>query len=663
MSNRLAGETSPYLRQHADNPVDWYPWGEEAVGRARREGRPILLSIGYSACHWCHVMAHESFEDEATAAVMNRLFVNIKVDREERPDLDHIYQAAHQLLIQRAGGWPLTMFLTPAGVPFFGGTYFPRSSRYGLPAFVPLLEKIAEVWREQREAIEAQNESLLAALAETLPKPGVQAADFDSGPIRAARERLEAQFDSRWGGFGGAPKFPRVSDLALLLASPEGRHRDLVVLTLRRMAEGGIFDQLGGGFFRYSVDARWNIPHFEKMLYDNGLLLGLYADAWALFHDPLFKRVAEMTAGWALREMRSPEGGFYSALDADSEGEEGRYYVWTKEELHAVLDDAEFAAFAPAYGLAGAPNFEGKFWHLWLVAGDPGGEVLERGRVKALAARQRRIRPGCDDKILAGWNGLLAEGLLRAGRRLERPAWIAAGQETLDFVRRVLWSEGRLLVTCKAGRARLNAYLDDHAFLLSACLESLQALFRPADLDFAVALGDALLDRYEDREDGGFFFTSSDHEHLVHRPKIAQDGATPAGNGVAAMALQRLSALTGDMRYAWAAERTLALYYPRLSEAPEGSASLLAALGERLRPSPLVAVRGPRAEVDVWRHGLSEESPRSALVLLLPNDVENLPATLAKPMADHVNAWVCEGVNCMPPIDSLEVLREWFSMR
>ncbi|HJW27193.1 MAG TPA: thioredoxin domain-containing protein [Rhodocyclaceae bacterium] len=661
MPNRLAAETSPYLRQHADNPVDWYPWGEEALERARREDRPILLSIGYSACHWCHVMAHESFEDRETAAVMNRLFVNIKVDREERPDLDHIYQTAHQMLAQRAGGWPLTMFLTPAGVPFYGGTYFPKVARYGLPDFVDLLERVSEAWHAQREAIEAQNESMLAALAQTLPEPASARGDFDAKPVDEALKLLEKQFDSQWGGFGGAPKFPHVPDLALLLASPESRHRDMVALTLRRMAEGGIFDQLGGGFFRYSVDAQWNIPHFEKMLCDNGLLLGLYADAWAVFREPLFKEVAEATGEWVLREMRAPGGGLYSALDADSEGEEGRFYVWDKAELQALLDDREFAVFSATYGLAGPPNFEGESWHLRVTARLPEADILGRARAKAFAARERRVRPGCDDKVLASWNGLMAAGLLRAGRRLGREDWVVAGQDTLDFVRRTLWRDGRLQATAKDGRAHLNAYLDDHAFLLAACLESLQARFRRADFDFAVTLGNALLERFEDKAAGAFYFTSHDHEQLVHRSKIGHDAATPAGNGVAALALQRLSALTGEMRYGQAAERTLAVYYPQLQAAPAGSASLLAALQEWVGQPLVIVVRGGQEQLEPWRRRLSGVFIPNATVLTLPGAMSDLPPTLDKPRAERVNAWVCEGVNCLPPIDDLDELLERFS--
>src|SRR5690242_20942870 len=361
MPNRLAGETSPYLQQHAGNPVDWRPWNEEALALSRREDRPILLSIGYSACHWCHVMAHESFEDPAVAEVMNRLFVNIKVDREERPDLDQIYQTAHQMIAQRPGGWPLTMFLTPEGAPFFGGTYFPKAARHGLPGFPDLCERIAAIWRERQADIAAQNAALEEAFSRLLPRSHAERAQLSAAVIGELVGELRAAFDAQWGGFGGAPKFPHVPDLELCL-----RHGapDITQVTLTRMCEGGVFDQLGGGFYRYSVDAQWMIPHFEKMLYDNGPLLGLLADGWLVTREPLYRSVAAETAQWILREMQSAEGGYYSSLDADSDHEEGKFYVWTPEEVRALLSADEYRAVARCFGLDRPANFEGRFWHL-----------------------------------------------------------------------------------------------------------------------------------------------------------------------------------------------------------------------------------------------------------------------------------------------------------
>ena len=657
MPNRLADETSPYLQQHAENPVDWHPWGEQALALARRDDKPVLLSIGYSACHWCHVMAHESFEDEDVAAVMNQLFVTIKVDREERPDLDQIYQSAHHLLTQRSGGWPLTMFLTPEGAPFFGGTYFPKSPRYGLPGFVDLLQRVEQTYREQREAIAAQNISLLEALASTQPQSrNGDATAFDAAPLARLRDQLAGSFDARHGGFGAAPKFPHPTDLAFLLRRALGHAdaaaRDMVLTTLRRMAEGGIYDQLGGGFCRYSVDAEWSIPHFEKMLYDNGPLLSLYADAWALTGDEPFLRVVEHTVAWTLREMQSAQGGYYSSLDADSEGEEGKFYVWTREEVKAALSPQEYSAVEQHWGLAGPPNFEDSHWHLRIVAPLPEHQrpLLESARVKLFAARERRVRPGRDEKILTSWNAQMIEGMAHAARIFGRAEWLASARRALDFVRTQLWNNGRMLATCKDGRAHLDAYLDDHASLLSALIELMQAEYRCEDMNFARQLADALLEHFEDPAQGGFFFTRHDHETLIHRPKPGHDNATPAGNGVAACALQRLALLSGEARYAAAAERTLRLFRPQFERHPSGFASLLAALEEWLVPPRLVVLRGPLEEVADWRARLGNLPLPGTLTLALPNSLAGLPAALDKPAGDRVNAWVCHGVTCLAPV-------------
>jgi uncharacterized protein len=582
MPNRLAGETSPYLLQHADNPVDWQPWGEQALTQARESGKPILLSIGYSACHWCHVMAHESFEDSEVAAVMNELFVNIKVDREERPDLDQIYQSAHQMLTGRPGGWPLTMFLTSDGTPFFGGTYFPNTPRHGLPAFTDLCRNVADIHRNRPDDIAAQNRSLCEMLAATLPQRTEKVSHGDT-PLRTARDFLLRNYDSRFGGFGGAPKFPHASDLAFLLRrarAGDERAREAVLATLTRMAEGGIYDQLGGGFCRYSVDERWEIPHFEKMLYDNGPLLGLYADAWEMSAKPLFARVVEETAAWAIREMQLPDGGFASSLDADSEGEEGRYYVWDRDEIRALLSDEEWRVTRDNWGLDGPPNFENMHWHLRVVkpVADKDSPVLAAALAKLFARREQRVRPGRDDKVLTAWNALMIEGLAHAGRIFARPDWLEAARRALMFIQSNLWHRGRLLATARAGRAHLSGYLDDYAFLLQAVLE----LAQTGDVPFAIELADVLLDRFEDQTDGGFHFTADDHETLIHRPKPGFDNSLPGGNAIAARALLRLGELTGRERYRMAAHRTLDLFVPQLARAGGGGSSLLMALEDML---------------------------------------------------------------------------------
>src|SRR5687768_17000051 len=641
--NRLANETSPYLRQHAGNPVEWYPWGPEALLRAREENKPILLSIGYSACNWCHVMAHESFEDAAVAAVMNRLFVNVKVDREERPDLDQIYQTAHQMLAQRAGGWPLTMFLSPDGTPFFGGTYFPKH------VFPDLCERVASLWREKRTEIAAQNDEVLKAFARTLPRTEI-AVGLDAAPVQALLDVLRANFDARYGGFGAAPKFPHPTDLELCLRKGAS---EIALTTLKRMCEGGIYDQLGGGFCRYSTDAQWMIPHFEKMLYDYGPLLGLIADAWLVSADALYQRCAAETVAWMMREMQSPEGGYYSSLDADSEGEEGKFYVWDRDEVQRLLTPEEYAATAAHFGLDQPPNFENRHWHLYVA--QPGTAAVH----KLFAAREKRIRPGRDEKILVSWNALAIRAMARAGRAFERSDWTASARRALAFLRATLWRDGRLLATYKDGKAHLNAYLDDYALLIAALLELMQEEFSNADLQWATALADVLLEQFEDQADGGFFFTARDHESLILKPKPGQDHATPSGNAVAAWALTRLAALTGEERYARAARRTLELFDAAMREFPGGFATMAIALDDHVAQPKTLVLRGQPDALHAWRRELAREFLPDTAVLAIPDGLQGLPALLDKPRrAQPVNAWLCRGVTCLEPISDLVHLKK-----
>jgi uncharacterized protein YyaL (SSP411 family) len=660
MPNRLARETSPYLQQHAANPVDWFPWGEEALARARREDKPILLSVGYSACHWCHVMARESFEDAAVARVMNRLFVNIKVDREERPDLDQIYQAAHQMLARRAGGWPLTMFLSPDGAPFFGGTYFPREPRYGLPGFGELCERVAALWSEQRTEIAAQNAEILRALAQTAPQRVDAHAALSRAAVDAVLGHLRGSFDARFGGFGGAPKFPHPADLELCLRHGE---TGIALGTLARMCEGGIYDQLAGGFCRYSTDAQWSIPHFEKMLYDNGALLALLADAALLDTDGggPYARCAADTAGWLMREMQSPEGGYYSSLDADSEHEEGRYYVWDREDVRSLLDAREFEVVSSYYGLDAAPNFENRHWHLRVSRPllPEEAPIVETARAKLLAAREKRVRPARDEKVLVSWNALAVRGMARAARVFGRPEWSRSARRALEFIRSALWRDGRLLATYKDGRAHLNAYLDDYAFLLAALLETMQQQFLREDLAWARSLADALLEQFEDPALGGFFFTGRDHEQLIHRPKPGHDNATPSGNAVAAWALGRLAALTGEARYARAAERTVQLFQPLMLRHAGGFGAMAIALAEAITPPRLLVLKGEEPALPAWQAALAREYLADTMVLAIADGGTGLPAVLDKPRgAAPVNAWLCRGVTCLPPIDDLVNLKQ-----
>jgi uncharacterized protein YyaL (SSP411 family) len=671
--NHLKNETSPYLQQHAGNPVEWYPWCEEALDLARSEDKPILLSIGYSACHWCHVMAHESFEDPDTAKVMNRLYVNIKVDREERPDLDKIYQLAHQLLTRRAGGWPLNMFLTPGEhIPFFGGTYFPPRSRYNMPPFRSILHQASDYYHQQKEAITHHNASFFETL-QSIAAPQSGGSPDTSILERAALESLD-HFDAVDGGFGQAPKFPHCSGMEFLLGrwarSGKQDHGMLhaAIFSLEKMAEGGIHDQIGGGFCRYSVDDRWNIPHFEKMLYDNGPLLSLYAQAWRITGNKLFRDAALGIADWVIRDMQSPEGGFYSSRDADSEGEEGKFYVWTPDQIQALLEPDEFSVVRRHYGLDRTANFEGR-WHLHIAeplsetaakigVTEPEAEsLLESARGKMRAARELRSPPGRDEKILTSWNALMIKGLAIAARIFEREDWIDSAYSAFDFLHKNLWRNGRLLATYKDGRAHLNAYLDDYAYLLDAAIELAQARWRTSAIDWANQLADVLIEQFEDQSSGGFFFTSNDHEKLIHRPKPMMDESAPSGNGVAAYALGRLGHILGNTDYLDAASRTLEAGAASMSRFPTAHCALLIALEDDLMPPRVVILRGESAAE--WNKAATGDFRPDLIALEIPSDLQNLPGMLSERKAgDQTVAYVCTAASCLPPCQSLESLRQ-----
>jgi uncharacterized protein YyaL (SSP411 family) len=670
MPNRLLHETSPYLRQHAENPVDWWPWSDEALATARREKKPILLSIGYAACHWCHVMAHESFEDEATARVMNALYVNIKVDREERPDIDKVYQLAHQALARRGGGWPLTVFLTPDDLmPFFAGTYFPKTPRYGQPAFVQVLEGVRRWFDSKPDEVRAQN----GALAQFLERHGTTRAHaeaLDDRPIRTALERIAASFDRENGGHAGGPKFPHASEIELLLAHGDRAlangmtARDMARLTLSRMAERGLRDHLGGGFFRYCVDATWDIPHFEKMLYDNAQLLPLYARAAREHDDSDFAAAARDEGSWLVGEMVAPGGGFFSSLDADSDGEEGAFYVWQRDAIREALDEAEFAVVERRFGLDGPPNFEGHAWHLRAVASF--NEVAtslgitreaidahwQSARQKLLRIRGARTRPGLDDKILTAWNALMIGGIARAKRESDDlDALLAEADRALDFLYASAWRDGRLYATHSRGETKLAAYLDDHAFLLDALLAMLRVRWNARDLEWAIALADALLARFEDRDGGGFFFTSHDAEKLPQRSKSFVDESLPSGNGVAARALLKLGHLVGEPRYLDAAERTLRAGWDALLDYPHACCEMLLALGEFLDPPAHVVVRyRDTGAASMWR-----ASTQNIDAWFIPSDASALPGVLARQeTANAVTAFLCKGTSCDPPLVTLD---------
>jgi len=677
--NQLGNETSPYLLQHKDNPVHWYPWGDEALEVARRDRKPILLSVGYSACHWCHVMAHESFEDESTAEVMNKLFVNIKVDREERPDIDKIYQTAHQLITQRAGGWPLTVFLTPDGqLPFFAGTYFPSEARYGMPAFTELLMRVAQHYESEQDNVISQGNAVIQALSRIEPDAYDPDSQLDRQPLDKLRDQLAGNFDADWGGFGSAPKFPHPTSLEFLLRhwrdtahaeEPDIHALYMCALTLTRMTDGGIYDHLGGGFYRYSVDREWGIPHFEKMLYDNGPLLSLLAQLWQASGDDAFRVAAIETAEWAIREMQSTDGGFYSSLDADSEGEEGKFYTWTAEQTKAILEPQEFAALSCRYGLQQAANFEDA-WHLQVresmentaatIKEDTPHTmaVLDAARKKLLAERAKRIWPGRDEKILTSWNALMIRGLAIAGRILKREDLIDAASRAVGFISQNLINEQNRLLAChKDEQARFSAYLDDYAFLLDALLELLQARWNSEHLVLAIKLADDLLENFEDAERGGFFFTGKDHEQLVHRPRTFGDDSLPAGNAIAACALGRLGHLLGNTHYLQAVERTLQAGWPAMLDFPHGHAALVTALDEYLTSPEIIVLRGSANEVEDWSATVNAIFAPRRLVFAIPATATNLPGMLAeRKSGESTLAYICRGTSCSTPITSLENL-------
>ncbi len=683
--NRLATETSPYLLQHADNPVDWHPWGVEALRAAQKDNKPILLSIGYSACHWCHVMAHESFEDSATAALMNELFINIKVDREERPDLDKIYQVAQQLITHGNGGWPLTMFLTPTEqAPFFGGTYFPKEARYGMPAFGDLLRRVSEYFHRHGADIARQNEQLKLAFADLAPKPAPDEVTLDESPLRGARNALERSFDAQFGGFSQAPKFPHPGSIERCMrhwyttsagARPDLKSLYMATLTLSRMAEGGIYDQLGGGFSRYSVDGRWMIPHFEKMLYDNGQLLCEFSRAALATNEALFARIAAETADWLLREMRSPQGGFYSSLDADSEGHEGKFYLWTRSEIQALLSPQENAAFSRRFGLDSSANFEGD-WHLHALEsvdsiaaalGESAQSVtalIDSARAKLLRVRDLRVRPARDEKILTAWNALVIKGLAIAARVLHRADLADAATAAVDFIRKSLWRDGRLLAAYKDGRAHLPAYLDDYVFLADALLELLQTRWRTSDLEWARQLTEVLLSQFEDSKEGGFFFTAADHERLIHRSKTFSDDAIPSGNGIAAALLCRLGCLLGELPFLEAAERTLRAGWPMLQQHPQAHMALADALEDYLAPMQILVIRGDAEQAERWAEALRASYAPTRMIFAVPSEASDLPRALAEKRATSATvAYACTGMTCSAPLGDLSEIERELAVR
>lgn len=646
MPNRLASETSPYLLQHADNPVDWYPWGEEAFARAREEDKPLLISIGYAACHWCHVMEHESFEDPEIAAFMNDHFVCVKVDREERPDVDAIYMDAVQAMTGQ-GGWPLNAFVTPEGTPFWAGTYFPPAGRQNMPAWRDVLGSLAQAWVDQRDEIKTASREIVPRLAgaATLEASG---EEFKPEVLDEAVAILQQVFDQETGGWGAAPKFPLSPVIEFLLARGE---RPMALQTLRRMASGGLYDQVGGGFSRYSVDERWAVPHFEKMLYDNALLARTYLHAWQITDDPLFRRVCEETLDWAIRELRQDEGGFASSLDADSEGVEGKFYVWTAEQIRAALPPDLAEAAIAHYGVTDAGNFEGGTTVLSRVSGDPSG----LGEIKAglLAARAKRVRPALDDKRVTSWNALMISALADAGAAFGRADYLAAAVACASFIESELRSpDGGLLRVFNRGRSKQPGFLDDYAYLLEAYLTLYESTFEERWFVRAVELAETILIRFHDPELGGFFSTGAEHTGLIARRKDLEDAPIPSGASAACFGLLRLARLTGESSYLDAASSLIALLHPIAPRHPLAFGHLLRAMDFFVAPVREVALAGPADELAAAvRRGYFPH------VVLAGGGGDAVPLLVDRPAVDDgATAYVCENFTCQMPVTRVEDL-------
>jgi uncharacterized protein YyaL (SSP411 family) len=664
-SNRLINETSPYLLQHAHNPVDWYPWSDEAFAAAKAEDKPVLVSIGYSACHWCHVMEHESFEDEATAKVMNENFINIKVDMEERPDVDQIYMTFVQLTTGR-GGWPMTVFLTPEKLPFFGGTYYPPTPRYGLPSFQQILTGIADAYRARRDEILHSAVDILGEMRRVAIADG-STSGFSTEILDHAFNSLSRSFDGKNGGFGGAPKFPPSMSMEFLLRYWKRTGNDLalemVVTTARKMGDGGIYDQLGGGFHRYSVDAVWLVPHFEKMLYDNSQLIRIYLHLFQITQDEFFRRVAVQTLEYARREMLDAGGGFYSTQDADSEGEEGKFFVWTPAEVEAVLGQADSQVFNFFYDVSDDGNFEGKnILNVQFTVeaaakalkrdASEVGEILERGSRLLFDAREQRVKPHRDEKVLTAWNGLMLGAFAEAAAVLRDAAYLEIATRNADFLLTELRRDGRLLRTWKNGQAKLDAYIEDYANLADGLIDLYQVAGDIRFLDEARDLADTMIDKFWDKDDGGFFFTSHDHEELIVRNKDFTDNATPSGNSVAADVLLKLSKITGDEKYERYATKVLGIAAAQARRYPHGFGRALAAMEFASQPTREIVLINDDGELadEVWRSYMPDK------VIVHGNDEAgpvDLPLLEGRSSIDgRHTAYVCKDFICQRPVTS-----------
>lgn len=699
LKNVLINESSPYLLQHAMNPVEWQPWSSEALALAKQYDKPILLSIGYSACHWCHVMAHESFADKNTAKLMNEGYINIKVDREERPDIDKIYQTSYQIMAQKAGGWPLTMFLDPQTlVPFFGGTYFPKTAKYGLPNFNELLENLAIIYKSKKPEIKSQISSISSVLAKLNPPTDNHSLTFDETTILNLFNTMLQSFDAEHGGFGSAPKFPTPSRLDFLLqfyhyfTAIDKYHQqaqlalDSTIFTLKKMSDGGLYDHIGGGFFRYSTDQTWQIPHFEKMLYDNALLLNTLADTTQILNNKVFIPYINGITHWAERYMKSPQGGYFSAIDADSEGQEGLFYVWDKSELELILTEQEFAVITSCLASEEEPNFE-QHWHLFESQSiEQTAEKLSIGvknaqkamlsaKAKLQALRSQRIHPLVDDKILCSWNALYIKGLAKVAKVLKDEKYINDIFFTLDFIHDTLWDGKQLLANYKPNGHSYNAYLDDYAFLLDALISVLQIKFRYKDLLWAAQLANVLIEQFADNSHGGFYFTSHQHEKFIHRTMTYSDEAIPCGNGVAIKALFEIGHLLANNTFINTAEKAINRILPILSNDSQGNYSVTAASIYQLTPPELIIIHGTnQAEIKAWQTLVQKTFHPTRLCFAInstTNDdlitIEDIPNYLISARSDRTKtmqtiAYICQGTSCSEPVTSLQELAKRLSI-
>ena len=663
--NRLKKEKSDYLLQHADNPVDWYPWSDEAFLIAEQEDKPVMLSIGYSACHWCHVMAHESFEDDATAEIMNKNFINIKLDKEERPDLDKIYQMSQTIITGKTGGWPLTVFMTPKKFPFFAGTYFPNTERHGLPSFKDILIRVNDFYIDQKRDIELQNIQI-KNIFNNLNKSKESKNIINDDLMEKVKNELLASMDKVHGGFGSAPKFPHINNLEFLIKTLKNQDKDVldaINLTLSRMCCSGIFDHLKGGFFRYSVDELWMIPHFEKMLYDNGPMISILANAFRKTGNKMYLNKLSQTCDWLLAEMQSNDGGYYSTIDADSEGIEGKFYVWSDDDLKNILNKEEIDVFKKMFVVYDRPNFDGKY-HLHVTKTNESYyleniDIANKICKKLLQKRDERIRPGTDKKVLVSWNALVIEGMINAYKVTENKDYLISARKSFDFIKNNMWQDDKLYA-CYHDKACFNAYLDDYAFLSRACLEILKIEWDNSYFDFLIKTTDVLINDFQDKENGGFYFTSDNHEELIYRPKSYMDESLPSGNSIAIGALMELYELTGLTKYIEAVENAINSAHDSLNRSNSSHSSLLLVAPRTDSSKRLIIIRCEESNLSDNQNLINKLDTLNDNIYFITNNITlKVDGLSDKKPQGNFTAYICQNNICLEPISSIEKLIEF----